>query len=129
MKTLAHSWSTQDTEAAVACFTSDATYMQPPDEQLYQGHSQLRPFFGALKPGTTMVFHHLWFDEATQTGTGEFTFGNTHSQTGVTGVAVIQLHDGKVQSWREYFIAGPLDFEAFVSPEGKTWKWHIGNYP
>ncbi len=129
MKTLAHSWSAQDTEAAVACFTSDATYMQPPAEQLYQGHAQLRPYFGALNPGTTMVFHHLWFDEATQTGAGEFTFGNTQTKTGVTGVAIIQLHEGKIKSWREYFIEGPLDFDAFVSSEGKSWKWHIGNYP
>ncbi|MCU0419886.1 MAG: nuclear transport factor 2 family protein [Cyclobacteriaceae bacterium] len=129
LHTLARSWSTQETAAAVACFTPDATYMQPPDEQFYQGHEQLRSYFGALKPGTTLVFHQLWFDEETQTGAGEFTFGNTHTQSGVTGVAVIQLKDGKINAWREYFMAGPLDFATFIRPTGKTWKWHIGNYP
>ena len=129
MNKLADSWSTQNTESSIECFTSDAVYYQPPDEQFYKGHQQLRPYFNALKKGTTMKFHNLWFDTDKQIGVGEFTFGNSESQTAVTGVTVVTIRDKKISAWREYFIEGPSDFEEFISTEGKEWKWHIGNYP
>lgn len=129
MNNLAAAWTSQNTAQALACFTPDATYMQPPDEQFYKGHEQLKAYFGALKTGTTMTFHHLWFDAEKQTGAGEFTFGNTLSKSAVTGVAVVSLENGKIKSWREYFIKGPIDFQEFISTDKKTWKWHIGNYP
>ncbi|AQG78988.1 hypothetical protein AWR27_06390 [Spirosoma montaniterrae] len=129
MNQLATAWTTQNTQQALACFTPDAVYMQPPDQQFYRGHTQLKPYFGALKKGTTMTFHNLWFDEQKQTGTGEFTFGNTLTKSAVTGVAVVQLQNGKISFWREYFVKGPLDFREFISTENKAWKWHIGNYP
>ena len=126
---VADAWTQRNTEAALACFTTDAVYYQPPDEQFYQGHAQLKPYFDALKEGTFMRIHHTWFDEASQRGAIEFTFGNTATDTGVSGVVVITVKDGKIAEWREYFIAGPLDFKEFSSTEGKEWKWHIGNYP
>jgi ketosteroid isomerase-like protein len=129
MQQLANAWSAQDTNAAVSCFTENATYMQPPAEQYYKGHDQFRLYFGALKPGTTMTFHSIWFDEAKQTGAGEFTFGNSKTNTGVTGVCIVTIKDKKIDTWREYFISGPINFEEFISTEGKEWKWHIGNYP
>jgi hypothetical protein len=129
MNGLAEAWSKQNTQAAVNCFAADATYMQPPDEQFYTGHAQLTAYFGALKKGTVMTFHHLWFDAETQTGAGEFTFGNTETQSADTGVVVVSLENGKIKSWREYFIKGPLSFQEFISTENKNWKWHIGNYP
>jgi ketosteroid isomerase-like protein len=129
MDRVAKAWMTQDTNAALDCFASDAVYMQPPDEQLYIGHGQLRPFFGALKPGTVMTIHHTFFDNQKQMGAAEFTFGNAQSGKGVTGVAVVTVHDGKIKTWREYFIKGPLDFDDFTSTEGKKWKWTIENYP
>lgn len=129
MHRLAEAWTTQNTDAALACFTDDATYTQPPDQQFYQGRAQLKAYFGALKKGTTMRFHHLWFDETTQSGAGEFTFGSTTTRQGVTGVVVVSLHDGRIKTWREYFVKGPLDFDEFIATEGKNWKWHIGNYP
>ena len=52
MNRLAQGWSQQKTDQALACFTEEAIYMEPPDTQFYKGHSQLRPYFGALKPGT-----------------------------------------------------------------------------
>ena len=129
MNRLAAAWTTQDTNAGLSCFTPDATYMQPPEEQFFQGHAQLRAYFGALKKGTVMRFHHLWFDENSQSGVGEFTFGNRSSQNAVTGVAVVNLQNGKIKSWREYFVKGPADFKQFVSPKNKKWRWSIENYP
>lgn len=129
MGDLADSWTTQNTEAAVACFTESAVYMQPPSEQFYTGYDQLSRFFGALESGTTMTFHNLWYNEKTGLGAGEFTFANSLSGTGVTGVVVVTLKEGKIDLWREYFISGPIDFEEFISTEDKDWKWHIGNYP
>lgn len=129
MDTLAYAWTNQHTELALTCFTQDAIYMQPPDEQLFKGKEQLRPFFGALKKGTEMRFHYLWFDPKSQSGAGEFTFGNSQSKSAVTGVTVVKLEKGKIKNWREYFIKGPMDFKEFSSPDKKNWKWHIGNYP
>jgi ketosteroid isomerase-like protein len=123
---LADAWTNQNTDLAVACFTQDAIYMQPPEEQFYEGHKQLRPFFAALKKGTVMKFHNLWFDKEKQMGAGEFTFGNSESKNGVTGVAIVTIRNGKIRTWREYFIRGPIDF---ISTDNKNWKWTIENYP
>lgn len=45
MQQLATGWSSQNTELALACFTEDAVYMEPPDSQLFLGHAHLRPIF------------------------------------------------------------------------------------
>ena len=55
MNRLADGWSQQNTDQALACFTEDAIYIEPPDIQFYKGHSELRPYFAALKPGTFAV--------------------------------------------------------------------------
>jgi ketosteroid isomerase-like protein len=129
MDELAWAWSQQDTQAALACFTEDALYIEPPDVQFYQGHEQLRAYFGALKPGTFMRFHQLWFDEAQQVGAGEFSFGMTGKATADHGVIVVELRDGRIAFWREYQRTGPSAFPDFIATTGKTWRWHIGNYP
>lgn len=129
MRRLARSWSVQDTEAAVACFTPDAIYTEPPDVQLYRGHAQLRRYFGALKPGTFMRFHNLWFDERSQMGAGEFSFGREGKDTADVGIAVVRMERGRIAKWREYHRKGPADFDRFISTENKTFRWHIGNYP
>jgi hypothetical protein len=56
MNRLAGAWTNQHTDLAVGCFDKEAIYMQPPDQQLYQGHEQLRPFFAALKKGNFTIF-------------------------------------------------------------------------
>jgi hypothetical protein len=122
MTKVANSWTLQDTESAVECFMVDAEYYQPPDQQFYKGHSQLRRYFKALKKGTVMKFHNLWFDKQKQMGVGEFTFGNINSKTGVTGVTIVTTKNQKINTWREYFISGPLAFDEFISTEGKNWK-------
>jgi ketosteroid isomerase-like protein len=129
MERLARAWSTQDTELGLSCFTEDAVYMEPPDVQLYLGHEQLRPYFAALTPGTFMRFHTLAFDEGAQRGAGEYSFGSAGSDTADHGVAVVELRDGRIGTWREYQRKGPASFETFTGVEGKTWAWHIGNYP
>jgi ketosteroid isomerase-like protein len=129
MTRLAQAWEAQNTPAALECFTPDAVYMEPPDAQLYVGHDQLRAYFGALKPGTQMQFHALWFDEAAQSGAGEFSFGVAGKERADHGVVVVVLRDDRIATWREYHRKGPADFAAFSSSEGKTWQWHIGNYP
>jgi hypothetical protein len=129
MNQLADAWTNQNTDLAVGCFTQDAIYTQPPDEQFYEGHKQLRPFFAALKKGTVMKFHNLWFDKEKQIGAGEFTFGNRESKNGVTGVTIVTIENKKIKTWREYFISGPIEFDNFISTDNKNWKWTIKNYP
>jgi hypothetical protein len=129
LERLARAWSTQDTELGLACFTVDAVYTEPPDIQLYVGHDQLRPYFAALTPGTRMRFHTIAFDESAQRGTGEFTFGDEDGATANHGVAIVDVDGDRIRAWREYQRKGPASFDEFVAVDGKTWQWHIGNYP
>ncbi len=128
MNNVASGWSDRDTELALTSFAEEATYMQPPNIQFYQGHDQLRAYFGALEEHHKMTFHHFWFDENSQTGVAEFTF-SYDSETADTGVAIIEIEDGKINHWREYFVKGPNDFSEFLKIQDKNWRWHIGNYP
>jgi hypothetical protein len=89
----------------------------------------LRPYFAALKPGTFMQFHNLWFDEARQIGAGEYSFGERNEPTADHGVVVVELRDGRVAFWREYQQKGPTSFEQFLDTKDKPWRWTIENYP
>lgn len=129
MQRLAQAWGAQDTEAAVACFTPDAIYMQPPDVQFYTGHAQLQAYFGALKPGTYLRYANLWFDENQQVGCVEFSFGVEGKSTADHGTIVVELQDGLIAHWREYVQKGSANFAEFKASDGKAWQWHIGNYP
>ena len=129
MAQMARAWSQQDTESALACFTPDAAYTEPPDIQFYQGEAQLRLYFAALKSGTFLYWHNLWFDEPSQRGAGEYSFGMTGQATADHGIAVVELRDGRIAIWREYQRKGPSLFQDFIALTGKTWQWHIGNYP
>jgi hypothetical protein len=121
-------WSTQNTDLALSAFDSNCIYMEPPNEQLYVGHAQLRPYFGALSPRHFMKWHVLAFNPATQQGMGEYSFGRRDADSCLTGVAVIELKNGKIAFWREYQRRGPARREQFLDT-AKTWQWHIGNYP
>jgi SnoaL-like domain len=129
MNRLADGWSQQNTDQALACFTEDAIYIEPPDIQFYKGHSQLRPYFAALKPGTFMRFDNLWFDEASQIGAGEYSFGEVNEPTADHGVVVVELRGGRIAFWREYQQKGPTSFERFLDTKDKRWRWTIENYP
>jgi hypothetical protein len=126
---LARAWSIQDTELGLSCFAADALYTEPPDIQLYRGQDQLRPYFDALTPGTFMRFHTVAFDELAQRGAGEYSFGTADSETAVHGVAVVEVEGDRIGVWREYQRRGPSSFDDFTAIEGKSWEWHIGNYP
>ncbi len=128
MNNIAEGWSTQNTNLALSSFDENAIYMEPPDIQYFRGHVQLRPYFDALESQHRMEFHHLCFDEASQTGSGEFTFSYGKPNASV-GVVIVELEKGKIKFWREYLREGPTDFQEFLKIEDKDWEWHIGNYP
>jgi hypothetical protein len=123
LQRLADAWQTQNTQAGLDCFTADAIYMEPPDLQLVVGHDELRPYFEALEPGTFMRWQHISFDEASQTGVGEFVFGEEGYAMADHGVCVVEVRDGRIGHWREYIRKGPADRTAFLALEGKDWKW------
>jgi hypothetical protein len=129
MNRLADGWSQQNTDQALACFTEDAIYIEPPDIQFYKGHSELQPYFAALKPGTFMRFHNLWLDEGRQIGAGEYSFGGANERTADHGVVVVELRDGRIAFWREYQQKGPALFGRFLDTKDKRWRWTIENYP
>jgi hypothetical protein len=124
---LADAWAALDAGAATACFTDDAVYMQPPDEQLFVGRDQLRAYFTPLDPGTYLRLDNVWFDESTQRGACEFTFGVGTQPVADHGVAVVDVAGGLIAAWREYLVKGPSDTAEFLARDGKHWRWHIGN--
>lgn len=115
MERLARTWADNDTPMSLAHFTEDAVYIEPPDLQRYKGHIELRLFFNELTVSSTMKWHNLWFDEATQRGAGEYSFslGGWENQAN-HGVAIVEMLDGKIAVWREYQRRGVASFESFV---------------
>jgi hypothetical protein len=116
LERLAANWNAGDAQAAAACFTADAVYVEPPRKQVYRGRAELYRFFGgdSGRPGAMqMTWRNIVFDAHRQRGMGEFSF---RYGTQVHGVAVIALRDGLIDQWREYWYASELPFEQFVAP-------------
>ncbi len=119
---LADGWNRGDAAHAADQFTPDAIYTEPPGRQVYRGRAELFRFFGGAEgrpsmaggPGAMqMTWHRIAFDPSAQRGFGEFSF-RYGSQ--VHGVAVIDVRDGRIAQWREYFTRSELPFAAFAAP-------------
>jgi hypothetical protein len=113
---LAEGWKSGDAKAAAACCTADAIDLEPPRTQLYRSRAELFAFFGgdSGRPGAMhMQWHRRKFDTARQQGMGEFSF-RYGSQ--VHGVAVIDIVEGLIAQWREYWYRSELPFDEFVAP-------------
>jgi ketosteroid isomerase-like protein len=112
MQAIADAWNEGDTPRALACFTDDAVYMEPPDRQRYEGRDELFAFFGGDDPPPmSMVWHHLLVDG--DVGIGEYTYRGDRQ---FHGIAIVQLRDGKVRRWREYERESALDWSEFSGP-------------
>ena len=115
MQTVADGWNVGNARQAADCFSEDAVYVEPPDQQLYRGRAELYEFFGG-EAGTDipmkMTWHHLAFNEEEQVGFGEYTFemhGRYH------GIVVVKIESGLIRYWREYQYPAGLDWETFTS--------------
>ena len=113
LATIADAWNEGDTATALACFTDDARYTEPPDTQHYEGREDLFTFFGGDDPPpVSMAWHTVVFDEELQMGAAEYTYSGTNTYH---GVVVIRLRDGLVAHWREYQQRSDLDWDAFTA--------------
>jgi ketosteroid isomerase-like protein len=113
LETIARAWNEGDTNTALACFTHDARYTEPPDSQHYEGRDQLYEFFGgADPPAMSMAWHTVLFDEDLQMGAAEYSFTGENTYH---GVVVIRLRDDRISNWREYQHRSDLDWEAFTA--------------
>ena len=100
VRALADAWAANDADAGAALFTSDAVYMEPPDEQLFVGQDELRGYFSPLEPGTYLDLHHVSYDPATATGAVEFSFGVRDHGRASHGVAIVRVADGRIaEGW------------------------------
>lgn len=112
MQTIADAWNAGDTERALACFADDAVYLEPPDEQRYEGRAALYAFFGGEDPPPMhMEWHHLVVEG--DVGVGEYTYRGTNQYH---GLVIVQLRNGVIARWREYQTRSPLPFDEFVGP-------------
>jgi hypothetical protein len=113
LETIGRAWNEGDTHTALACFTDDARYTEPPDTQHYEGREQLYEFFGAEDPPPmTMSWHTIVFDEGEQIGAAEYTFTGTNTYH---GVVVVRLREDLIANWREYQHRSDLEWEAFTA--------------
>lgn len=113
---LAEHWNAGNARLAAECFTPDAIYVEPPQKQVHIGREALFTFFGgsAGRPGAmSMQWHRTMFDAHHQQGMGEFTF-RYGSQ--VHGVALMDVRNGLISQWREYWYSSELPFHEFVAP-------------
>jgi hypothetical protein len=121
---LATAWNEADIAMALACFTIDGIYMQPPGVHIFKGYDQLKVLFSTLRPEDNFLWHSIWFDPKTQTGSGEFTF-KVHE---AHGVAIIELNNEKIQLWREYQWHGCLPWDRFISTDSKDFLLTLENF-
>jgi len=113
LETIARAWNEGDTAAALACFTDDARYTEPPDTQHYEGRQALFEFFGGDDPPPMwMAWHTILFDRDQQMGAAEYTFKGANTYH---GVVVIRLRDDLIANWREYQVRSDLDWQAFTA--------------
>jgi hypothetical protein len=109
--TLADAWNMGDSRTALDLFTDDAHYVEPPDEQRYEGREQLLEFFGADEPPPmSLMWHHIVFDPEQQIGAAEYTYRGTRTYHGIT---LVRLESDRIADWREYQYPSDLDWEAF----------------
>jgi ketosteroid isomerase-like protein len=114
MRTVAAGWNEGNAKKAADCYTEDAIYTEPPDRQVYVGRQALYEFFGGDKkpdPPMKMTWHHLAFDEESQTGFGEYTFQMNNRYH---GIVVVKIRNGKISNWREYQYKSDLEWGEFV---------------
>jgi ketosteroid isomerase-like protein len=112
METLAESWNAGDSRRALECFTPDAVYMEPPDEQRYEGRDELFDFFGRDDPPPMqLTWHHLVVDG--DVGVAEYTY---RGQRQFHGLVILQLRGGRIARWREYQLESSLPWDEFVGP-------------
>lgn len=114
MQTIADGWTEPDPRKAADCYADDAIYSSPPDPHAHQGREDLYRFFygeGGKPRKMYMVWHHLAFDEESQTGFGEYTFRGVHQ---FHGIVVVRLVDGKIKNWREYEVQSNVPWDGFV---------------
>ena len=112
---VAEGWNEGNARKAADCFTTDAIYIEPPDRQLYKGREALYEFFGGSSGRAspmTMTWHHLLFNEAKQTGVGEYTFA--YKGRKAHGLVIVQIAEGKIRRWREYQYRSELTWEEFI---------------
>src|SRR5688500_1664007 len=97
LERVAAGWNAGDARMAAAAFAGTAVYEEPPAKQLYRGRAALFAFFGGdQKLPMVMHWHHIAFDETTQTGFGEYTFKLTGQYH---GIVVVRVRDGLITHW------------------------------
>jgi hypothetical protein len=113
LETVAGAWNEGGTARALACFTDDARYTEPPDIQHYEGRDALFAFFGGDDPPPmSMAWHTIVFDEDQQMGAAEYTYRGTNAYH---GVVVIRLRDDLIANWREHQQRSNLDWDEFTA--------------
>jgi SnoaL-like domain len=113
LATIAHAWIEGDTATALACFTDDARYTEPPDTQHYEGRDALFDFFGGDDPPSmSMAWHTIVFDPDEQMGAAEYTYTGTNTYH---GVVVVRLRGDRIANWREYQHRSDLGWEGFTA--------------
>lgn len=115
LQKVAVGWNNGDARTAANCFSENAVYIEPPQQQLYIGREELFEFFGGEKGRAEpmhMSWHYLIFDELKQIGTGEYTFRYKGRIT--HGLVIVQIQKEKIARWREYQYRTKVEWDEFI---------------
>jgi len=117
LMSVSNGWKSNDARLAANAFTLDAVYIEPPNQQLYQGRQEIFEFFGGesgRKNPMNMTWHHILFDQQNQIGTAEYTFEYKGRLS--HGIVIIQISEGKIRRWREYQYRSHSQWDVFIGP-------------
>lgn len=112
MEELAAAISVGDARRGADCYTSNVVFYEPSTKFLLRSREEIYQLFGGEKPHKgSLRWHHLGFNSATQIGFAEFTL---NYGSPVHGIVIVQISEGKIAIWREYYFDSTLAWNKFI---------------
>ncbi len=112
MEELAAAIGAGDARRGANCYTDDVIFYEPSTRFLLRSREEIYQLFGGEKPHKGLLrWHHLGFNSSTQIGFAEFTL---NYGSPVHGIVIVQISEGKIAIWREYYFDSTLAWNAFI---------------
>lgn len=112
MEELAAAIGAGDARRGANCYTNDVIFYEPSTRFLLRSREEIYHLFGGEKPHKGLLrWHHLGFNSSAQIGFAEFTLNYGEP---VHGIVIVQISEGKIAVWREYYFDSTLAWNAFI---------------
>jgi len=115
LEALARAWQARDYERAASYFAEDVQYIDPLRYHHRSRSEVLRFYQDDQGHPQRTVWRTILFDEALQLGAAEYSYEGTYRYH---GVALVEVRDGQITSWREYQHISQLGWESLWTGAG-----------